>query len=261
MPKRDPNRDAVQKRLEALGFAVDPIDEHGSERRPDLLAHADEQMLYVEVKTRTEDSAFRAKMESIPVGTTAEVLTNLDKHNSISAGIEHAQSQLSTLAGPDDFRLLWFRVDSGPFVHGALEQVGATLYGIRMVTVGEPGAEQPRACVYAGRADFRRFREIDGTMVEIDQMITLLLNPFSPRRRVFTHSRIAKVVGLSVFDVGKASQARVVFVAGADAPRDNDEELLEHLRKQYPGETFHSFAKANAGTVVTTIDGRGSRDV
>jgi Holliday junction resolvase len=68
---RDPNRDAVQKRLEALGFVVDLIAEHGSERRPDLMALADAQMLYVEVKTRTEDAALRAKMESVPAGRTA----------------------------------------------------------------------------------------------------------------------------------------------------------------------------------------------
>jgi hypothetical protein len=252
---RDSNRDAVQQRLEALGFVVDPIDEHGSERRPDLMARADAQTLYVEVKTRSEDAALRAKMESVPAGMTAAVLTGLDKRNSISADIKHAQSQLNAVAGRGDFRLLWFRADNGPFVHDALEQIGATLYGIRMIIVGRPGAERPRACAYAGHADFHRFQEIDGTMVEVDQLITLLLNPFSARRRAFTCSRIAQVLGPSVFDVDKASQDRSVYVVGGDAPRDNDEELLEHLRNRYPDETFHRFAKAYAGTVVRTIDG------
>ena len=226
-----------------------------------MLARADEQTLYVEVKTRTEDADLRAKIELVPAGMMAAVLTDLDKRNSISADIKHAQSQLSAVAGPDDFRLLWFRADNRLFVHDALEQIGATLYGIRLVIVGEPGDERPRACVYASHADFYRFREIDGTMVEVDRLITLFLNPFSPRRRAFTRSRIAQVLRSSVFDVDKASQDRVVYVAGGDAPRDNDEELLEHLRSRYPGETFHCFAKARAGTVVTTIDGRGSRDV
>lgn len=258
---RDPNREAVQQRLEALGFMVDPIDEHGSERRPDLMACADAQTLYVEVKTRTEDAALRAKMESVHAGMTAAVVTDLDKRNSISAEIKHAQSQLSAVAGRDDFRLLWFRADNGPFVHDALEQIGATLYGIRMVIVGGPGAERPRACVYAGHADFHRFREIDGTIVEVDRLITLLLNPFSARRRAFASSRIAQQLGHSVFDVDRASQDRSNYVVGGDAPRDNDEALLEHLRNRYPAETFHHFAKAGAGTVATTIDGSmiGSR--
>jgi hypothetical protein len=195
-------------------------------------------------------------MESVPAGMTAAVLTELDKRNPISAEIKHAQSQLSAVGGRGDFRLLWFRADNGPFVHDALEQIAATLYGIRMVIVGGPGAERPRACAYAGHADFYRFQDIDGTMVEVDQSITLLLNPFSARRRAFACSRIARLLGPSVFDVDRASQDRSLYVVGGDAPRDNDEELLEHLRDRYPGETFHRFAKAMAGTVVTTIDGR-----
>jgi hypothetical protein len=167
---RDPNRDAVQQRLEALGFDVHPIAEHGSERRPDLMARADAQTLYVEVKTRTEDAALRVGMASVPTGMTAAVLTNLDKRNSISADIKHAQNQLSAVARRGDFRLLWFRANNGPFVHDALEQIGATLYGIRMVIVGGTGAERPRACAYAGHADFYRFQQIDGTIVEVDQL-------------------------------------------------------------------------------------------
>jgi hypothetical protein len=167
---RDPNRDAVQQRLEALGFDVHPIAEHGSERRPDLMARADAQTLYVEVKRRTEDAALRAGMASVPTGMTAAVLTNLDKRNSISADIKHAQNQLSAVARRGDFHLLWFRANNGPFVHDALEQIGATLYGIRMVIVGGTGAERPRACAYAGHADFYRFQQIDGTIVEVDQL-------------------------------------------------------------------------------------------
>jgi hypothetical protein len=58
-----------------------------------------------------------------------------------------------------------------------------------------------------------------------------------------------------VFDVDRASQGRGVYVVGGDAPRDNDEKLLEHLWDRYPGEMFHRLATAWAGTVVTTIDG------
>jgi hypothetical protein len=134
------------------------------------MARADAQTLYVEVKRRTEDAALRAGMASVPTGMTAAVLTNLDKRNSISADIKHAQNQLSAVARRGDFHLLWFRANNGPFVHDALEQIGATLYGIRMVIVGEPGAERPRACAYAGHADFYRFQQIDGTIVEVDQL-------------------------------------------------------------------------------------------
>ena len=251
----------MQRRLEALGFDVRPIDEHESERRPDLLAVADQRKLYVEVKTRTEDAALRAQMESVPVGQTAAVLADLDKRNSISADIKHARSQLTSVAELDDFRLLWFRADNGPFVHDALEQISATLYGIRMVVEGKPGAERPRACVYAGHADFYRFPEIDGVMVEVDQLITLLLNPFSARRHDFVRSRITRVLGDSVFDVDKAGAEGVVYIADGDAPRGDDNALLEHLRGRYAGKAFHRFVKACAGTVVTTIDGRGARGV
>lgn len=252
------DRDAVRQRLEAVGFVVDPIKEHRSERRPDLMARADTQTLYVEVKTRAEDVVLRSKMESVPAGVTAAVLTDLGKRNSISADIKHAQSQINAVAGRSDFRLLWFRANNGPLVHDALEQIGATLYGIRTVVVGGLGDEHPRPCAYAGYADFYRFQEIDGTMVEVDQLITLLLNPLSARRRAFASSRIAQVLGPSVFDVDKACEERSVYMVDGDAPRDNDEKLLEHLRSRYPGERFNRFAKACTGTFVTTIDGRRS---
>jgi hypothetical protein len=258
---RDSKRDAVQRRLELLGFNVKSIDEHESECRPDLLAIADQRKLYVEVKTRTGDRNLRAQMESVLAGQTAAALTALDKHNSISADIEYARNQLASLAMQDDFRLLWFQADNGLFVHNALEQIGATLYGIRMIIEGEPGAERPCACIYAGHADFYRFPEIDGVIVEVDQLITLLINPFSARRQDFAQSHIARVLGDSVFDVNKAEAKGILCIAAANAPRRDDNALLDHLRGRYPDRTFHRFIKAFAGTVVATIDGRESRAV
>ena len=83
--------------------------------------------MYVEVKTRSEDRVLRCRMEAVRVGETAEILTDLDKHNSISAAIEHASSQLSALTSWNDFRLLWYRADSGLVVHDTKEQIGSTL--------------------------------------------------------------------------------------------------------------------------------------
>lgn len=253
---QDLNRDAVQERLEALGFEVKPIAESNSSRQPDLVARADSATMYVEVKTRVEDVALRAEMEAVSVGATTAILTGLDKHNALSDAIKHASSQLAVAASPHDFRLLWYRADNSPFVHDALEQIGATLYGTRMVVIESHSGPLPRACVYAGHADFYRYQDIDGAMVEVDHLITLLLNPFSPRRSAFSASRIATVVHPSVFDVDKAAQDGTVFVVDGSAPRHSDDELLSHLRAKYPSDKFYGFVRHCAGTVITTIDGR-----
>jgi Archaeal holliday junction resolvase (hjc) len=251
----DPNRGVVQARLEAIGFTVHAIPESDTLPQPDLVAHAEGVTMYVEVKTRVEDSVLRARMEAVPVGATAAILTNLDKHNSLSADIKHACSQLKAAASPDDLRLLWYRADSSPFVHDALDQIGATLYGIRMVVVESPSGQQARACAYAGHADFYRFQDIDGTMVEVDRLITLLLNPFSPRRAAFAASRIAKVVHPSVFDVDRAAEAGTLFIADGEAPRHSDAAILGHLGAKYPACKFVRLLQHCAGTVLTTIDG------
>ena len=232
---------ARQDRLEALGFMVDLIVEIEGKRQPDLVARADGATTYVEVKTRIEDRVLRAKMESAPTKATTEILTPLDKHNSISAEIKHASSQLGTLASPTDYRLLWYRADSGPFVHDTSEQVIATLYGMRMVLVDSASGRQPRYCAYAGHADFYRFRDIDGAILEVDGLITLFLNPFSPRRVGFAASRIAAVVNPSVFDVEQAGANGKLFLADGDAPRHSDDELLRHLAAKYRQFSFARF--------------------
>ena len=252
---QDLNRDAVQQRLEALGFTVHPIVETEDSRQPDLVVRADGTTMYVEVKTRVEDHVLRAKMEAVRVGETAEILTGLDKHNGLSKEIKHASTQLSAAAAPDDLRLLWYRADRGPFVHDALDQIGATLYGMRMVLVESASRQEQRHCAYAGYADFHRFQEIDGAMVEVDGLITLLLNPFSPRKVAFTASRIARVVHPSVFDVERAGEEGTLFIADGQAPRHSDVEMLKHLGSKYPMFQFLRFLQHCAGTVMTTIDG------
>jgi len=102
----------------------------------------------------------------------------------------------------------------------------------------------------AWRQSHEQPKDCDGAdQVEVDQLVTLLLNPFSVRQKAFICSRIAQVLGTAVFDVDRASQGRGVYVVGGDAPRDNDEKLLGHLWDRYPGEMFHRFATAWAGTV------------
>lgn len=214
--------------------------------------------MYVEVKTRSKDRVLRASMEAVPIGGAVEILTDLDKHNSLSAEIKHASSQLSSAASPDDFRLLWYRVNKGPFVHDTKKQIGSTLYGMRMVLAESPGHEiRPWHCAYAGYADFFRFQDIDGTMVEEDGLIALFLNPFSPRRGAFASSRIARVLGAddAVFDVEREIAEGKLFAADGDAPRRNDVDLLAHLTAKYPGVKFIRFLRHCAVTIMTTTDG------
>lgn len=252
----DLNRDAVQVRLETLGFQVRPIPETSNSRQPDLVVQSDSVTLYVEVKTRSEDSTLRSRMEAVRVGKTSNIFTDLDKHNSISSAIKHASTQLSATASLNDFRLLWYRADNGLFVHNTKEQIGSTLYGMRMVLAeSQRSGRRSWHCAYASHSDFYRFPDIDGVMVEEDGLITLLLNPFSPRREAFASSRIAKLIHESVFDVDQAIARGLLFAADGDAPRGDDDGMLAHLCSKYPSWTFICFHPHDAVTNMTTIDG------
>jgi Holliday junction resolvase-like predicted endonuclease len=253
----DPNRDAVQARLDALGFEVRSIPETTKSRQPDLLAQAEGTTMYVEVKTRSEDRVLRGRMEAVGIGKTDEIVTDLDKHNSISAEVKHASSQLCAAASQQDFRLLWYRADRGLFVSNTKEQIVSTLYGMRMVLAERPPfGLRPWYCAFAGHADFFRFREIDGVIIEADGLISLFLNPFSPRKGAFMTSRIARLLGAddAVFNIQRELDEGKLFAADGDAPRRNDPELLAHLTVKYPGIKFIRFLRGVSVTVMTTID-------
>lgn len=214
--------------------------------------------MFVEVKTRSEDRVLRGHMEAVRIGEEVEIRTDLDKHNSISAEVEHASRQLNAIAQEHDLRLLWYRADRGPFVSNTKEQIGSTLYGMRMVLADRPmHARRPWQCAYAGYADFFRFREVDGVMAEVDGLISLFLNPFSPRGDAFATSRIAKVLAAddAVFDIQRAIADGKLFAAGGDAPRHDDAALLAHLTSKYPETTFVRFLRSVGVTSMTTIDG------
>ena len=258
----DPNRELVRKRLEALGFKVDLVPEVPNKKRPDLVASKDNSTMFVEVKARVEDTELRANMESVGIGVTRSILISLDKHNALSTDVEKANTQLGAGAAPDDFRLLWFRVDNGPFVHDAREQVGATLLGIRMVFTEYNAERRARPCVYAGYADFFRCREIDGAMIEVDSELTLILNQFSQRREAFACSPICAAVSPAIVDVQRNTPEDLYYVIDdSDVNRKDEDALLAFLRTKYPMDTFLHFAPHCAGTTVTTIDARLKRGV
>ena len=217
--------------------------------------------MLVEVKTRTEDFALRIKMESVGLGKTESVRTLLDKHNSLSSDVEKANEQLKRFAIVGDFRVLWFRADNGLFVQDAREQIGSTLLGIRMVFGKRCGQKTVLPCVYAGYADFFRFTEIDGALIEVDGALTLLPNEFSPRKEPFYRSPLAQVIAPAIFDVQQGERDGLFYVIDSNMNRKNENEVLEFLRKKYPADEFLKFGVHAAGTVVTTIDARGEGDV
>jgi Holliday junction resolvase-like predicted endonuclease len=248
----------VLARLKALGFEVQSIPETSTSPQPDLVAQSEGVTMFVEVKTRSEGRVLRNDMEAVRIGEEVEIWTDLDKHNSISAEVEHASRQLHAVAQEHDLRLLWYRADPGPFVSNTKEQIGSTLYGMRTVLADHPlHARRPWYCAYAGHADFFRFREIDGVMVEVAGLISLFLNPFSPRGDAFATSRIARVVAAddAVFDIQREIAAGKLFAAGGDAPRRDDAALLRHLASRYPETTFVRFLPGVGVTSMTTIDG------
>lgn len=254
---RDPGREPVKKRLEALGFQVADIPEHPTELRPDFRATKQDVSMLVEVKTRTEDSELRAKMESVGLGNTESVLTPLDKHNSLSSDVQQANEQLKKIATADEFRVLWFRADNGLFAQDACQQIGATLFGIKQVFVNRAGQQIVLPCVYAGYADFFRYTDIDGVITEVDGGLTLLPNPFSPRKDAFSQSPIAAAVSPAILDLQRNEREGLCYVVDANINRKSESEVLDYLRKKHPAHEFLKFGIHTASTVVTTIDAGG----
>lgn len=252
----DSGREAVKRRLESFGFKIDIIQESPKDNRPDLRTLKDGITMFVEVKTRTEDAQLRKKMESVALGETEAILTSLDKHNSLSSDIEKANAQLGAIASAQDLRLLWFLVDNGLFVYDACEQMKATLLGLRMVFGKRSGKKQTRPCCYAAPADFFRYQEIDGAIIEQSGELILIPNQFSPRKTGFTNSPIYKAVAPAILDIRQAELEGAAYVIDGAVDRKNDAALLDFLRKKYPGDDFFALGLYCAGTVVTTIDAR-----
>ena len=255
----DPGKDAVKKRLEALGFVVNIIPEDPKQSRPDLSVAREGVTMFVEVKTRTEDAELRTRMESVGIGATESFLVSLDKHNSLSSDVGKANAQLRAMASVQDLRLLWFRADNGLFIQDATQQIGATLLGIRMVMGKCGGEKQTKACIYAGYADFFRYKEIDGAMIESDDGgIMLIPNEFSPRHDLFLRSPISRAVAPAVFDVREGDREGAFYVVDGDVNRKDEQALLLFLREKYPKDEFLAFGPHSGGTTVTTIDARAN---
>lgn len=254
------NEGAVQKRLEALEFRVERIPEDPKLSKPDLRATKGTEVYYFEVKTREMDVELRTKMESVAIGKTESMLISLDKQNWLSGDIKKAGEQLKSLAGPTDFRVLWYRADSNLFVQDAREQLGSTLLGIRMVFGQRNGKKRIRPCVYAGFSDYWRYRDIDGSIVDVDGSLNLIPNELSPRREAFSKSALFEILHEAAVDIQGLERNDLCYIVELNVDRRDDTAVLASLRMKYPGHEFKAFGPAVAGTTVTTIDGRQDGD-
>lgn len=251
------DRDAqhVERLLAARGFAVRPVDV-AEATTPDILAELTGKRTFVEVKARRLDAGLRKAMWAVRVGEPEVLATSIAKHNTISAEVRKANEQLEASAGPEDFRLLWYRADRGPFTHGAHSQVVSTLFGVRFARTRH-GGHLP--CMYAAHADFHRYRSIDGAVVEQDDIIRLFANEFSPRHLSFIESPVmaALAKGALVPDLREGERrGACCIVEGANVDRSDDEALIAYLRSKYPEREIESFFEPEVVTHMTTIDAR-----
>jgi len=254
---RDHDQEHVCDMLQRLGFVVEQLTV-STDKRPDLLAQRDGERLFVEVKSRRLDASLRKAMESVRPGDQQTIETTLEKHNTLSAEITGAVVQLEALAGADDYRLLWYRADLGPFVHGVFEQITSTLLGTRCVRTASGTL---RKCAYAGFGDFYRCASLDGVMIEVDEGINLLPNHFSPRCNRFAKSAMwASLPSRCVLDVLEASTKGGWLIVEGPVDRRDDAALLAHLQHKYPAAEIVGFEVTVATTHVTTIDAQATLD-
>jgi hypothetical protein len=233
----------VKKMLEDFGFQVDIIPEDKVKRQADLRAHKDGITTYVEVKSRLEDEKVNKVIESaVPGGPVVTYLGEAGKRNKFSSIVKDANEQLNITATPNDYRVLWFVVTAVPECAAATEQMLGTILGTRQIFCKREKESLCRPCYYAGYADFERYRDIDGVVIQNGEGGVLVVNEFSPRVEGFGKSPLYQHFKQrnAILEVSQEEKKGKAFTIREKIDRDEKEAILRCLRSKYPAWEFQA---------------------
>lgn len=233
----------VKQMLEGSGFQVDLIPESNVSRQADLRALKDGITTYIEVKTRLWDEKVNKVIESVvPGGPAATYVGEAGKRNQFSSIVKSANEQLGRTAGTQDYRVLWFIVTGVPDCAAAVEQMLATILGTRQIFCKRENKSLCRPCYYAGYADFERYRDIDGVVIQNREGGILVVNEFSPRVEGFGKSPLYQYFKQrnAVLEVSQEEKKGNAFSISEKIDRDEKEAILMCLRSKYPTWEFQA---------------------
>jgi len=231
----------VQQSLASLGFAAEIIPEDQSRRQADLKIANASYTTYIEVNSYPVDEKAKKVIDSpISGGPIVTYSGEAGKQNHFSSLVQDANEQLSATAGERDYRVLWFLATAIPEFVAADEQMRATLLGIRHVFCKRAGENKYLPCYYAGYADFYRYQDIDGAIIQNKEGAVLFVNEFSPRTIGFRESALCALFTQKNAARIPSQEDRKggAFVVDGDVNRKDEKQVLEYLRNKYPEVEF-----------------------
>lgn len=249
----DTQADYVKTVLESLGFKSELIPEEQHHRRADIRISDTSHTTYIEVKSRLSDeNANKVIKSAIPGGPVVTYSGEAGKQNHFSGLVQDASIQLTASAGPLDYRILWFIATAVPEFVAADEQMRATLFGIRHVFCKRAGENKYLPCYYAGYSDFYRYKDIDGAIIQNNTGAVLLVNEFSPRVIGFKESALCKYfIQKNASRIPSQEEAKGNgYVVDGNVNRKDEKQVLEFLRKKYPGVEFLGLTNSKVAAAI-----------
>lgn len=246
----------VQKALESLGFKAEIIPEDQTKRQADLRITELPYATYIEVKSRLIDEKAKKVIETaVPGGPVVSYSGEAGKQNYFSSLVQDASEQLAATAGQLDYRVLWFLANAIPEFVAADEQMRATLLGIRHVFCKRAGENKYLPCYYAGYADFYRYKDLDGAVIQNKEGAVLLVNEFSPRVKGFKESSIYQCfAGKNAARLASLEEEKGNgFLLDGNVDRKNEKQVLEYLRVKYPEVEFLGITDSKVAAAIGIV--------
>jgi hypothetical protein len=90
------------------------------------------------------------------------------------------------------------------------------------------GEKRIRPCVYAGFFDYWRYRDIDGSIVEVDGLLNLIPNELSPRHEAFSKSALFEILREAAVDIQGLERNDLCYIVELNVDRRDDTACLLH---------------------------------
>lgn len=250
---QDPHSRETAQILAEIGYNVDPIPE-SSDETADLWAREGEDRLTVEVKSRVDDLDMANELATNSSGVVTRG-TPLVRTDPLGRIVKKARDQIrSSQARFPGLGVLWFRPDPVLGISNAIDQMKANLLGSRWVSYQLHGQFGFAPAYLVTRTDFHRFPDLDAAVMQQEDGLQLLVNPYSNRKEVVRSSRLHQyfAAGGAVIDLDRLTSNKDHFILRSDLDRADETAVLAELARQHPGYAF-AFSNMQAFTGITRI--------
>lgn len=204
-------------------------------RRCDLRAVTDTETYLLEVKDRGLPEEFEAQLR---LGDFPAPLTeNLGNTNRLNQLIRHAITQLdSTATSLSDYKLVWM-VSRHALRHETVHMILLkALLGLQELIIGSNRSNLvTKSCLYFGHSIFHRFPQLNGFVLEANDLRTLYVNEFAVTHSDFLQGSLCQrfcSIG-TVADPRQMALENDWLVADTAIDRTDASAMQAHLKSKY----------------------------